>query len=332
MKFEVKMSGDKKESIIGQIVVAVVVALLAGGTSPWWWNNFFHKDKQLPAPNNPFPSSTMKNGESPSSSDSQNSPKTPLTTGSYFPKNGGTIFNGSGRFIATVGNKTCIAIVNAQPSPYEGYAEVTVSRLSWRNNSFYTNATDQSLIIHSNTSFSEGAVGRSKPLWSLDRVRIIEPYQTLLNNCLQSNDDGYKFTKLADFREGIPFYNSQQENPQANISSSSEALKVQNLSDGDYFFSTQQPPFNNYSNLLLLRKKGNTIVGWGGQGGSGNCFRKVIKSNSEVEATYDDPMEGTQSTEIEDGSIGGSKHSQFNTNQYSDFARVLRPCIEMFAN
>ncbi|XHX75802.1 MAG: hypothetical protein RBJ76_15250 [Stenomitos frigidus ULC029] len=196
------MSGDK--SVLGQVVVAVVVALLAGGTAPWWLNNFFLKDKQLPESNSPSPSSTMNNGESPSSGDSQNSPKLPLVPGDYSPENGGSLFNGSGRYIATVGNKVCIATVKARPSPYEGYSEITVSRLLWRNNSFYINATDQPLVIHSKNSFSEGDVGRTTPLWSFNQTRIIEPYQTLLNNCLQSNDHEYEFNKFDNFREGIP--------------------------------------------------------------------------------------------------------------------------------
>jgi hypothetical protein len=338
MKFEVEMSGDKKNSILGQIVVgvvvAVVVALLAGGTAPWWWNHFFPNDKQLPESNNPSPSPTINNEESPSSVDSQTSPELPLLPGNYSPENGGTLFNGSGRYIATVRNKVCIATVNAQPSPYGGYSEVSVSRVLWRNGSFYINTTDQPLIIHSKTSFSEGEVGRFRPLWSLSQARIIEPYQTLLNDCLQSNDDEYEFNKIDNFREGIPFYGSPQGNSQADTSPSpsSEILKVQDLPDGDHFFSTQQPPFDELSNILLLRKQGSTIIGWASEGHSGNCFRKVIRSSLEVETTYDDPMEGTQSTEIEDGNIGGSEHSQFNTDQYSDFDRLLRPCIEMFSN
>lgn len=326
------MSGEKKENILGQIVVAVVVALLAGGTSPWWWNNLFPSDNQLPESKNPSPSSTMNNGESPSSVASKNPSKPPLPPGDYSAEDGGSSFRGSGRYIATVGNKTCIAISKAQFSPYEGYSEITVSRLLWSNNGFYINSTNQPLIIHNNTSFSEGPIGRSTPLWSLSQARIVEPYKTLLNDCLQSNDDGYEFNNLGEFREGIPFYGSQQKNVQANISSSSGTLKVQNLSDGDYFFSTQQPPFDEFSNILLLRKQGTTIIGWGSEAGSGNCFRKVIRSISEVETTYDDPMEGTQSTKIEDGSVGSSEHSQFNTNQYSDFDRLLQSCIEMFPN
>ncbi|KAM3106279.1 hypothetical protein [Phormidesmis sp. 146-33] len=332
MKFEVEMSGDKKESVLGQIVVAVVVAILAGGTSPWWWNSLFPNNQQSPKINGPSPSSTMNDGKSTSSVVSQSPPKPPLALGTYSPENGGSLFKGSGRHIATVGSKACIAIVDSRPSPYEGYSKVSVSRMLWRNNSFYTNATDQPLVIHSNTSFSEGEVGRFTPLWSLSQARIIEPYQTLLNDCLQSNDDEYKFNKIDNFREGISFNGSQQENPRANTSPPSGILKVQNLLNGDYFFSTQQPPFNNYSNFLLLRKKGNTIIGWTSEGGSGNCFRKVIRSSSEVETTHDDPLEGKQSTKIEDGIIGGSGRSQFNTNQYSDFDRVLRPCMKMFSN
>ncbi|MBD2111277.1 MULTISPECIES: hypothetical protein [Cyanophyceae] len=127
---------------------------------------------------------------------------------------------------------------------------------------------------------------------------------------------------------------SSDANPQASNEESaiSTGMKVQDLSDGDYFFSTEQPPFDDFSNLLLLQKQGNTIIGWASEDGSGNCFKQVVRSSLEVETTLDDPMEGTQSTTVEDGSISSSKLFQFDTSQYSGFDRVLQPCMEVFAN
>jgi hypothetical protein len=106
--------------------------------------------------------------------------------------------------------------------------------LSWRNEIFYINATDQQLIIHDQKSFREGADDKTRVL---REEEIREPYKALINDCLRSNDNEYEFSEVGEFRDGIPFHNSQSENSPANILlSPSGKVKVQDLPDGDYFF------------------------------------------------------------------------------------------------
>jgi hypothetical protein len=45
-------TGDKKSSLLGQILIPVVIAVLAGGSSPWWFNAVFNKPAPKPDTSN----------------------------------------------------------------------------------------------------------------------------------------------------------------------------------------------------------------------------------------------------------------------------------------
>jgi hypothetical protein len=75
---------------------------------------------------------------------------------------------------------------------------------------------------------------------------------------------------------------------QVPASSAFSDLSVQSLADGDYYFrgASYSMPSNNIASApeVLLSKRGNIIIGWAADEGV-ECFRWVINSETEVEAT-----------------------------------------------
>ncbi|PSB21205.1 hypothetical protein C7B65_04530 [Phormidesmis priestleyi ULC007] len=196
------MSDGKKEGgVFGQIAVAVVVALLAGGTAPWWWEKIIGNST---VPSSPAPShvkSTRVPVKTPTANTVDESPPSLLlATGQY--GGAGSIFRGTYRVIAKVGGKMCIALINGTPTPYRGNSEIIVSSLSWRDGKFHVDATNEQLVILSQTSFTD-EIG-SRLSWTLETEKIQDFYRTRLNTCLKSNGK-YKHSELGDFIDGIPY-------------------------------------------------------------------------------------------------------------------------------
>jgi hypothetical protein len=117
------MSDDRKNGggCLGLIAFPLFLAIGTGGTLPWWWDDL--RDFISPDPH----------------------PYTVLPTGYYVAE--GTLNNGSSRYIANIQGRSCIAQVNGQAPQYAGAITLTVSLLSWRDNSFYIDATNTKLII-----------------------------------------------------------------------------------------------------------------------------------------------------------------------------------------
>lgn len=321
------MSDDKKGSVLKWflgVLGAVALAVLTGQNAPQWLN------KVLPSDTPPLPKKAeagLVPQAPPSIVASQTPPPFRPATGHYASQ--GTMHRGSNRFIATVGGETCIALVDGIVGPDSGYRTTTVSRLMWRDENFYINATNKELIFPDRTSFVEGRVG-----WELLGEKISEPYKTLINNCLNSNDDKYKFIDVGEFQD------SPSKNSTTNFSPSpSGALRVQNFPDGDYFFASNQPP-NPFGDIFLFRKQGNSVIGYGGvDPGEGSCLKQEVLSDSQVRTekatTYIENRKAQVFKEAptdDDGSFWSSELSQVDVEKYTGFAEQIQACTDMFTN
>jgi hypothetical protein len=77
-----------------------------------------------------------------------------LKIGTYFAQ--GSVFARSYRAIAQKGNRTCIHLVDGPPSPYAGYARITVSHVSMKDGQPFIEATRETIHINSNPDMSSG--------------------------------------------------------------------------------------------------------------------------------------------------------------------------------
>jgi hypothetical protein len=305
------MSDDKKNGggCIGLIAIPLFLAVLTGGTLPWWWDDLL----DFISPDPP--------------------PFTLLPTGYYDAE--GSMNNSSSRYIATIQGRSCIALVKGQATPYAGAVALIISPLSWRNNSFYIDATNTKLIIDdSNNSFQEGG---DKSTWRFQQEEIPEPYMSRINECLRNSE--YQSTReILGFSDGISLNSPQSDSSDTNVHQSSpEVLKVQDFADGDYFFASGQPP-DYFGDIFLFRKQGNIVIGWGGSNpGDGSCIRQEILSNSQVRTEkitqYDGEVEITPPVDT-DGSFWSLELSQVDVAQYPypDFAEKIQACVEAFPN
>lgn len=311
------MPNNKKNGggCLGLIAIPLFIAVATGSTLPWWWDKLLDSIYSSAPP-----------------------PFAPLPTGYYDAE--GTINNNSSRYIATVQGRSCIALVDGQATPYAGAITLTVSPLSWRNNSFYTDETNTKLIIDdSDNSFKEGGDDKSIPRWRFQQEEIPEPYRTKINECLRDNE--YKSTReLLDFSTGISLNGSQLDSSASSVyPPSPDTVRVQDLADGDYFFASGQPP-NYFGDIFVFRKQGNSVIGLAAENPSdGSCVRQEILSDSQVRiekvVQYDDSEGEAQinpETLIDDGSFLISSLSPVDVKQYTDFTEAIQACANMFPN
>lgn len=307
------MSGDKKESgILGQIAVAVVVAIVAGGSSPWWLDRFF-PNNNLP---NPQHSGTIST-----------SPKVninPLQVGQYESYNNYLdVFQKGERICmrATSNNGSTVASV------YVNSNDPNIYQIANYSDSMQLKQIDSTTISFGGRNYTkQGDAG------------FPQNTPDIVQKCLDSTDIFFDHIPREEVKSEV-----QSESSTANIPASpSEVLKVQNLSDGDYYFKSGEAP--HYSDAFrIFRKRDNTIVGWSGvhDSGGGACFRTVILSNSQVETTTiaEDPFNGDGRvvqvyTEVskEDGNFGSPELSQVDVNKYPNFDGTIRGCADKFPN
>jgi hypothetical protein len=303
---------NNEGGVLRQITVAVVVALLAGGTSPWWLDRILS--------NNNSPNSQLSETIS-------NPPKAnvnPLQVGEYESHN----------YYLDVfqkGERICIRATSNNGSTVASVYVVDSNDSSIYQVANYSDSMQLKQIDSTTISFGDLNYTKQR-----DRG-FPQNISDVVQKCLDSTDLFFDHIPSRRTRSEV-----QSESPVSNsTASSSESLKVQNLSDGDYYFTSGEAP--HYSGeFYVFRKQDTIIIGWGGTHNSdGSCLRKVILSDSQVETTTVtvDPSSGNgreaqidRDTSIDDGSFGSSEFSQVDVNQYPNFAETIQACAEAFPN
>lgn len=114
-------------------------------------------------------------------------------------------------------------------------------------------------------------------------------------------------------------------------------IKVQELLyDGDYLLSSSEDPSAVGSNILLIRKRGNTFIGFSANIESdGYCFRKLItQSTDQVETVIHDPFTEKFTVEYNNGDLNNSGYPlrHYDVAQLERAGEHLESCEKIFAN
>ena len=119
-------------------------------------------------------------------------PSENLITGTYYAE--GTMYNNFTREVVRVSDRTCIRLIDGPANNYEGHETVVVSSLSWRNGSFYIDATNERILIspmkepysrEKVQSFSFKKEGE-RSLWVLTKAQVEKSLE--MDDCLASQD------------------------------------------------------------------------------------------------------------------------------------------------